>query len=833
MTRKYGYKYFSEKKRKNVIKKLSVINGLLLILQMSLGSLFFIAPINMAQAEVNQNLCSADVDVILVMDRSGSMGDGGVESRCEWENLEWVHNTFMCVNHEQSGLTEGECQAMDDGAPQCSSGFTYTSAIPNKIEDAKTAANSFLDNLGISDQSALVSFASDATLNKTLSNNHGLTQTAVNALVTSGATNIGDAIVLANTELGDDNSNGNSQANKVMILLTDGKANRPFSPPAPATDPEDYAERKAEESADQGIKIFTIGLGGDVNSTMLENIADITGANYYNAPTSAELESIYNEISQRICESSSISGYKYIDFDGYGDISDKVPASGWEIVLGGDVNRTQFTDADGYYSFVVPPGDYTVSEKASSTYIQTYPVDKIYNINLGVEDNRIDINFGNHPVPAIPDVATSTVYIKKFIDNATSSSAGWEMNVSVGAGILDFASSTTLADVWLPFEITLNNATSSVQVSETSQDGYNLVDIVCTLGLEGSEVGEREDLGIYDIEVENGSEVYCSFYNETISEPNPNPGSITIMKDAGDSQEEFNFISNYIGPFSLTSGQSKTTALFSGLYSIYEKNLPSDWILDDIECGVASTTCINGGILIELSDEEDVVCTFYNIYDSEPNPGPSSYCGDGDVDSGEECDDGNTANGDGCNSSCQKEHSSSGGGYYRYVDQGETVPEEVVVLGEEGEPALVIEKTISQAFANNGDDGIEYQVVVANNGNMTAFDVVLNDSLPDGLVYAGTNENSKTWDLGDIESGKSIITKYSVDVLSSAKSGVYENTAQVSASNHEELSDTASLEVREIVVLAETGFDIKEFMALGMILMLLVANVLYLRRKLA
>ena len=36
---------------------------------------------------------------------------------------------------------------------------------------------------------------------------------------------------------------------------------------------------------------------------------------------------------------------------------------------------------------------------------------------------------------------------------------------------------------------------------------------------------------------------------------------------------------------------------------------------------------------------------------------PSSYCGDGDIDEGEDCDDGNNEDGDGCNSSCQLETS--------------------------------------------------------------------------------------------------------------------------------------------------------------------------------
>ncbi|MGR8952859.1 MAG: SGNH/GDSL hydrolase family protein [Gammaproteobacteria bacterium] len=38
---------------------------------------------------------------------------------------------------------------------------------------------------------------------------------------------------------------------------------------------------------------------------------------------------------------------------------------------------------------------------------------------------------------------------------------------------------------------------------------------------------------------------------------------------------------------------------------------------------------------------------------------PPSVCGDGNLDSGEQCDDGNTTNGDGCSSSCQNEETST------------------------------------------------------------------------------------------------------------------------------------------------------------------------------
>ena len=128
--------------------------------------------------------------------------------------------------------------------------------------------------------------------------------------MTPGSTNasdIGNAIDQASNELSSD-----SEANKVIILLTDGKANKPNGPGSGEwPDDVDYAISKAREAATSTQKIFTIGLGSGVNSTMLQKIADITGGQYYSAPESANLTDIYNQIYNQIswqeCQYSPIT----------------------------------------------------------------------------------------------------------------------------------------------------------------------------------------------------------------------------------------------------------------------------------------------------------------------------------------------------------------------------------------------------------------------------------------------------------------------------------------------------------------------------------------------
>jgi uncharacterized repeat protein (TIGR01451 family) len=399
MIKIYSYAYFSKKRKKRILKKISLVSSTLLIVQMTIGGLFFSAlPMPEARA-TSGNLCSTPVDVVMVLDRSGSMN---FTSRCDWWehkcldkptclNYQWVQNT----TYNQS---EAWCNARNQEHPYES---VWLNIDPLKIVAAKSAANNFLGLMGPSDQSALVSFANTATLDKQLTSNHTSTQSAVNALIPVGATDIGDALRTGFDEL--KSTRSNDQAVRAMILLTDGKANQPNGSGS-GENPSDvhYAESIAAEIGDYGFKIFTIGLGsdGEINETMLQNIANVSGAEYYHSPSQSDLQSIYNSIATKLCAGGSISGCKYSDTDNDGDITDEsVKLSDWPIILNNNENQTQLTDADGCYKFSgLNPGEYTISEgtKPGTSSIQTYPAGNSYSITLTQGQNIINKDFGNY-----------------------------------------------------------------------------------------------------------------------------------------------------------------------------------------------------------------------------------------------------------------------------------------------------------------------------------------------------------------------------------------------------------------------------------------------------
>jgi Mg-chelatase subunit ChlD len=221
----------------------------------------------------------------------------GYSSKCDWWQFKFVSGYYQWVFNTTYNQTQTWCIAKNQTAPHQS---VWTGYSPVKITAAKTTANNFLSLLGIGDQSALVSFANNATLDKTLSNNHSQTQTAVNSLITFGATDIGDAISLGTGEL--TSTRINPAASQIMILLTDGMANKPSGPGYGEYAPDvAYALTKAGQAAAASIKIFTIGLGGEINATMLQQIASSTGGQYYFAPTAAQLQEVFDQITLESC----------------------------------------------------------------------------------------------------------------------------------------------------------------------------------------------------------------------------------------------------------------------------------------------------------------------------------------------------------------------------------------------------------------------------------------------------------------------------------------------------------------------------------------------------
>lgn len=215
---------------------------------------------------------------------------------------------------------------------------------------------------------------------------------------------------------------------------------------------------------------------------------------------------------------------------------------------------------------------------------------------------------------------------------------------------------------------------------------------------------------------------------------------------------------------------------------------------------------------------------------------PSARCGDGIKNqSSEECD-GNDGvpSGYSCTNSCTlKQNGGSGGGKPPYyVTGGGSFLSTPVVKGEEGEPTLEVVKEIDRTQANPGDLNILYTVRVKNSGNLTAFNVVVEDTLPEGLKFVDHEENVRAWSLENIAASEEKLIVYGIDVLASTTAGDYINTVLVKADNHDTIQTSATLEVIEIQVLAATGISYLELGYLVLMTFLFVQTSRTVRKKL-
>ena len=128
------------KLKQKAAKVIASLMAITLILNVSMvGS--FLSSVFSASAE---EMCLVDVDVVMVMDVSGSMTDGENPSQCDWWNLEKIGPSYQWVSHVDYDVTQEWCDEKDKSPHHPSA---YTPATQSKIDSAKNAASSFIDNL--------------------------------------------------------------------------------------------------------------------------------------------------------------------------------------------------------------------------------------------------------------------------------------------------------------------------------------------------------------------------------------------------------------------------------------------------------------------------------------------------------------------------------------------------------------------------------------------------------------------------------------------------------------------------------------------------------------
>jgi uncharacterized protein YegL len=160
-----------------------------------------------------------------------------------------------------------------------------------------SAARNFLTGMKPVDKVAVVDFDSSARLAIGLSSNATAVSAAIGTIDSSGGTNIGAGVGVAVDEL---LRNSNVNRNRVIILLTDGQGS--------------YQQSLTQSMVDNGIRAFTIGLTGSVDTALLQGIAIATKGAYKQINDASGLVGIFAEFSSVFGDDGTDS-----DFDGLTD----------------------------------------------------------------------------------------------------------------------------------------------------------------------------------------------------------------------------------------------------------------------------------------------------------------------------------------------------------------------------------------------------------------------------------------------------------------------------------------------------------------------------------
>lgn len=276
----------------------------------------------------------------------------------------------------------------------------------NRIQEAKVAAKGFVDVIAaqpaIANKIGLVSFDATATLNKGLTSDFTSIKNKIDSISLGSGTCHECGVVKANQEI---STNGRAGIKKVIILLTDGRANHRIGKDGliDEAEAETYALNAVKNAFNTNkIVFFPIGFGNEqgddsYNRDFMETIATLTGGKHY-YPKEGELGGVYLEISGLIGK-GLLGGFIFKDSNDNGSYNSGEPKlGGWNIqLISSSGTQTLTSDSAGYYSTSgLCDGNYQLKEIVKSGWLQTLPTDPNgYYVTITNGSSFTNKNFGN------------------------------------------------------------------------------------------------------------------------------------------------------------------------------------------------------------------------------------------------------------------------------------------------------------------------------------------------------------------------------------------------------------------------------------------------------
>ena len=169
----------------------------------------------------------------------------------------------------------------------------------NKAQALRDAVKDFCDvvkDVGNGrDRIAMVHYSDVAVLEQPFSYNVTTLKNLMDTQVFSGATNIGDGLAMGINQI---SSNLRPTATGMIVLLTDGLANRPTD-----RDPIQFVRDQAVRANSLSIPVYTISIGADADQSLMQYVAATTASpNYYvvdgQPNTQSDLRAIFREVAK-------------------------------------------------------------------------------------------------------------------------------------------------------------------------------------------------------------------------------------------------------------------------------------------------------------------------------------------------------------------------------------------------------------------------------------------------------------------------------------------------------------------------------------------------------
>jgi Flp pilus assembly protein TadG len=188
-------------------------------------------------------------------------------------------------------------------------GFHVASSQPvDALREATGVFMAYLQEVDTEDRAGLTIYTADdgtAELEQTLTYDLPVIDTIVSQRQAGHYdqfTNIGDGIAVGRDDLV---NNGRVGAKKLLVLMTDGLANRPDD----VDDPIEYTLEQAQLCADAGIPIVCISLGAEADTDTMDEVAAITGGVHFNiggGHTASEYQEELEEIFRQVADDRAL-----------------------------------------------------------------------------------------------------------------------------------------------------------------------------------------------------------------------------------------------------------------------------------------------------------------------------------------------------------------------------------------------------------------------------------------------------------------------------------------------------------------------------------------------